>query len=115
MTQAVFRIESLPRSAVEAAAKFYSDYLPQARDALSQESLSQDALSQGMAALAIVLPPAEPDHYDWRLAAIRDLARAHAPMRVNIVSGEDASQIEAVLAYLRDAPGVTGQYLTTHD
>lgn len=66
-------------------------------------------------ALAILLPPAAHDHRDWRLALARDLAREAAPKRVNIVSGHPGEARNAVLRFLADAPGVTGQYLVCHD
>lgn len=66
-------------------------------------------------ALAILLPPAAHDHRDWRLALARDLAREAAPKRVNIVSGRSGEARNAVLRFLADAPGVTGQYLVCHE
>ncbi len=54
------------------------------------------------------MPAAPYDHADWRRAVARDLARAYAPKRVNVVGGND---LAATLDYLAGAPGVTGQYL----
>ncbi|WP_336986994.1 Rossmann fold domain-containing protein [Altererythrobacter aquiaggeris] len=99
--QAVFRIDSLPAEAVEAAALFYAEYVPMARKQLA------DATD----ALAIVLPGAPHDHTAWRRAAAQDLARAAAPVRVNILSGGDDAAMEASLAWLAQAPGITGQLL----
>ena len=59
----------------------------------------------------LVLPPAAHDHADWRRAAVRDLARAQAPGRVNMAAGEDGAALDAARAYLCAAPGITGQYL----
>ena len=59
----------------------------------------------------LVLPPAAHDHADWRRAAVRDLARAQTPGRVNMVAGTDGSALETARAYLCAAPGITGQYL----
>lgn len=101
MNQSVLRIERLPEGALDAAAAFHADWLIRARD----------SLANGCNALAIVLPPAPYDHGDWRRAAARDLARAAAPARVNIVAGADDRAIGATIAFLETAPGVTGQYL----
>ncbi len=100
MSQAVLRVEDLPQGALEAAANFHSEWLEQARS----------MLAHGGEALAIVLPPAPYDHADWRRAVARDMARAAAPQRVNVVAG-DGEAVEHALAFLAAAPGVTGQYL----
>ncbi|MXO76242.1 hypothetical protein GRI40_13575 [Altererythrobacter aerius] len=99
--QAELRVDMLPGPAIEAAAAFHGEWAGKALAMLSGKC----------AALAIVLPPAAGDHGDWRLAAARDLARRAAPCRVNLVAGDDAASIAAVLDYLACAPGVTGQYL----
>lgn len=65
--------------------------------------------------LAILLPAATTGHDDWRRSLARDLAREFAPVRVNIVGGDEPLSREQVLAYLRDAPGITGQYLALYD
>jgi len=57
------------------------------------------------------MPLAPYDHVDWRRAVARDLARAAAPARVNLIAGDDQRAIVAALAFLEDARGVTGQYL----
>lgn len=101
MGQAVMKVESLPDSAVEAASEFHAQHLPQVA-----------ALLAGAADnLAIVLPAAPYDHADWRRAVARDLARAHAPRRVNVLSSDDPAAIAATLAYCDNAAGVTGHYL----
>ena len=94
MAQAVVRVESLPADPQAAAAAFYANppATPEAGD------------------LVLVFPQAEPAHRDWRMAAVRDLARAAAPgARVNAVIDGDGAALAQVLAYLADAPGVTGQ------
>ena len=94
MAQAVLRVGQLPDDPQGAAAAFYANVpaLPEAGD------------------LALVFLPAGAAHRDWRLAAVRDLARAAAPaQRVNAVVGLDEKALAQVLAYLADAPGVTGQ------
>lgn len=99
--QAVLRIEGLPADALDAAAEFHRTWLDQARGALRGEASS----------LVLIMPPAPPDHRDWRRAIARDLARELAPKRVNLVAGGDTDAISAALEYLARAPGVTGQLL----
>ena len=104
--QALLEIGSLPESGLDASAYFATHHLPAAQDMLSNADNR---------ALVILLPAAGPDHDDWRRALARDLARKYTPMRVNVVArGSDAATRET-LAYLRDAPGVTGQYLGCHE
>ena len=105
MAQAELRIDSLPERPLDAAAAFHCTHLDRARE----------RLSAGPDALAIVLPHAPTDHDDWRRALARDLGRAYAPQRVNVVGGSDEAAIVAMLAYLKDAPGITGQYLPLHE
>lgn len=103
--QAVLTIDDLPATALDAAAEFHARWVPEVRTVLEDEETSS---------LAIVLDPAPYDHTDWRRSAARDLARALAPKRVNIVAGRKPEAIAATLDYLRDAPGVTGQYHPLH-
>ena len=100
MSQAVLRIETLPAGALDAAAMFHGEWRGPAHSILGRAD-----------ALVIVTPPAAYDHADWRRTAARDLARAVAPKRVNMIAGSDEQAIQATLAYLAAAPGVTGQYL----
>lgn len=95
------RIQGLPGSALDAAAFFHAARLPQ---------IGQ-ALAGGCEALAILFPPASYDHRGWRLAAVRDLARAYAPQRINAVSGDDPAAIAQTLTWLAGAKGITGQLL----
>jgi hypothetical protein len=97
MAQAVLDCSALPDNALGAAAWFHAEYLPQVA-----------GLLEGAESLVIVMPTALYDHADWRRAVARDLARAHAPKRVNVVGGNG---VAATLEYLARAPGVTGQYL----
>ena len=90
----VVRVGPLPDRAIEAAAAFYASPLPLDKD------------------LALIFPPAPCDHRAWRLAAIQGLARDAAPARVNGVVGSDEQAIAATLAWLDQAPGVTGQLLS---
>jgi hypothetical protein len=90
----IVRVGPLPDRAIEAAAAFYATPLPSGQD------------------LALIFPPAPYDHRAWRLAAVQDLARGAAPARVNGVVGSDEDAIAATLAWLEQAPGVTGQLLS---
>ncbi len=100
MASAVVRIDDLPASALEAAAQFHAEHLPQVRMAIEQAD-----------SLVIVMPFAGRAHAGWSRALVQDLARAHAPRRVNLVAGEDARAIGAAIAWLERSPGVTGQLL----
>jgi len=99
--QAVLRTGDLPTDALSAAAAFHAKW----------PAIVAQEISRGAVSVALVLPPANYDHGDWRRAAARDLARAHAPARVNLVAGDHEGAIAATLAYLASAPGVTGQFL----
>jgi hypothetical protein len=100
MKQAVLRIVGLPGGALDAAAQFHQRELPHVRAALGDAE-----------ALALVFPPAPYDHRGWRLAAVQDLAREAAPKRVNAVAGDDEQAVAKTLAWLEQAPGITGQLL----
>ena len=97
---ALLRVEGLPEGTLEAAAQFHAEVLPQARAALEK--------GEG---LVLVFPPADYTHKGWRLAAIQQLARDFAPIRVNAVTSADETATAAAAAYLAEAPGVTGQLL----
>ena len=99
--QAVLHIANLPEAALDAAAVFHGAPLAEARA----------ALAGACDALALVFPPAPHDHAGWRKAAVADLARAAAPKRVNALAGSDPGAISAALAWLENAPGITGQLL----
>ena len=101
MAQQVLRIEGLPESALAAAAAFHAEWLPKARELAEGDDL------------ALVFPAAPYDHRGWRLAAVQDLARAAAPIRVNGVTGDDEAAIGQAAAWLAQAPGITGQLLGT--
>lgn len=98
MAQAVLDCSALPDDALAAAARFHAEYLPRVAT----------LLADGVESLVIVMPAAPYDHADWRRAVARDLGRAHAPRRVNVVGG---NAVAATLEFLAGAPGVTGQYL----
>ncbi|MBV7259552.1 Rossmann fold domain-containing protein [Erythrobacter crassostreae] len=103
--QAVLTVESLPVSGIAASAAFFSDYLEQAKIMLAAADTT---------ALAIVLPEAGTDHDDWRRSLAGDLAREYTPKRVNVIGAKDQLAAKALIDYLRDAPGVTGQYCPAH-
>jgi len=103
---AVLEIAQLPQNSLDASAAFMQTHLAEAAELLKKPETD---------ALAIVLPTAGSDHDDWRRSAARDLARAYAPQRVNIIGASTAEKVAPLLAYLRDAPGVTGQYLAAHE
>lgn len=96
------RIEGLAQAPLDAAAQFHSLWLSKINDTVARSP------DEG---LALVFGPADYTHRAWRLAAVQELARAHAPRRINAVAGGDEAQVAAALAYLDSAPGVTGQYL----
>lgn len=98
MGQAVLPVASLPPAPLDAAAAFHADHLPRARTLLAKGG-----------DLAIRFPPADHPHRAWRLAVVQELAREWAPQRVNGVEGDDDPATAATLAWLADAPAITGQ------
>ncbi|MDY7097823.1 MAG: hypothetical protein SXU28_06770 [Pseudomonadota bacterium] len=104
--QREYTVADLPEGGLDAHAQLLADHLADIRAILGDEMTQ---------ALAIVLPPAGPDHDDWRQALAGDLAREYEPKRVNIVGADPGHSLTAVLEYLRDAPGVTGHYTQTHE
>ncbi|MCL4673592.1 MAG: hypothetical protein KJZ64_11810 [Sphingomonadaceae bacterium] len=102
--QVVLKVDGLPGDALGAASAFHARHVAAVRD----------AAAKGAASIVLVLQPAPVDHTDWRRAAVRDLARALAPVRVNLVAGLAGARLEGTLAYLGNAPGVTGHYLPLH-
>ncbi|WP_379547476.1 Rossmann fold domain-containing protein [Qipengyuania sp. DSG2-2] len=99
--QIVIETGELPSGALEAAAVFHETIAARVAQA------AQDGASD----VVLALPAAPYDHTDWRRTAARDLARAHAPVRVNVIGGGDAQARAATTAYLAGAHGITGQYL----
>jgi len=100
--QVVLTVASLPQEPLAASAVLHARHLAEAEAMLEGE---------GVTALAICLPAAGTDHDDWRRTLARDLARAWTPKRVNLVGGPGGEARAAALAYLADAPGITGQYI----
>ena len=101
----LLRIDPLPDEALDAAALFHAEVVP----------FVEVMLGQGFGALTLGLNPADHTHRDWRLAAIRQLARKHAPLRINAVAGASDAALEAAAHYFETAQGVTGQYLPVDD
>ncbi len=97
----VLRVGGLGPEPLAAAARFYAEALPAIVAALAEVADH----------LVIVFEPADYTHRDWRLAAVRQLARDHAPIRLNALASEDETAITAAVTYLGTAQGVTGQYL----
>ncbi len=96
----VLEIETLPESAIKAAADFYRDILPGLANAFADHNC-----------VILQLPKATSDHDDWRRSAARDVARAYAPKRFNIIGGGSSGSVSETRAYLETAEAVTGQYL----
>lgn len=94
-------VGTLPAQPLDAASAFIALYLPQARALIEDPAAS---------ALAIVLPPADAAHADWRRTLARDLAREYTPKRANVIAAAPGEGLAAMLRYLSDAPGVTGHY-----
>ena len=97
----LLRVGPLPDGALDAAAAFYADVLPKVRA----------SLSAGPDHLVLVFDPGDHTHRAWRLAAVRELARQHAPVRINALESDEEAAIEAAATYCADAPGLTGQLL----
>ena len=102
MAQRQINIKGLPAGPLDAAAAFYQRELPEILD-------DGDILPQHD--LVLVFEPAGPAHRGWRRAAVQDLARQYAPIRINALESDDEEAIVAALAYLDQAPGLTGQLL----
>ncbi|PLK26577.1 Rossmann fold domain-containing protein [Novosphingobium sp. TH158] len=92
------RIGPLPDGALDAASAFHAAELPRLR-------------SMADPVVTFLFAPADHTHTAWRRAAVQSLARELAPRRINAIASDDESAIEAALAYLAAADGVTGQYL----
>lgn len=97
---AVVRVTGLPAGPLDAAAAFHAEWLPRIRAAIGSDEST-----------VLAFAPAEHSHRGWRLAAVQELARAHAPQRVNAVAGDSEAAIAAALALLDNCQGITGQLL----
>ena len=92
-------VDDLPAEPLAAAGVFHQHWLPHI-----------EALLAGGEDVMVTLAPADHTHREWRRAVAADLARAHTPRRVNVVSGEGPA-LDAFERYLAAALGITGQYL----
>lgn len=99
MAQAVYRVGTLPEAALDASTAFYALHLP----AIAARA------GEGPESLVVIFPATSYDHRTWRRAAMADLARAYAPVRILGLAEGDPSEEARILAYLAAAPGVTGQ------
>lgn len=99
MAQALVAAHGLPETPLDAALDFYQRHVPQIRAAAAGDDCT------------VLFDPADHTHQAWRLAAVQQLALEVAPARVNAIVGKDDAAIAELLAYLADAPGVTGQLL----
>ena len=103
----VHAVGALPAGALDAAALFHARDVPAIRALLAGETAGGHVV--------VVFGPAGHDQRGWRLAAVQALARAAAPVRVNAVQGDDPAALAATLAWLDDAPGITGQLFALAD
>lgn len=92
-------VDDLPAQPLAAAGVFHQHWLPHV------EALLADGED-----VTVALAPADHTHREWRRAIAAGLARAYTPRRINVVAGQ-GPVIEALVAYLAAAPGVTGHYL----
>ena len=104
MAQAIYHADDLPAGGVAAYAAFARDHLGAVEDAIA-------GLGAAGGGLVIVLGRAGDDEDDWRRTLARDLARAHAPVRVNVIAADQDAARDSLLDYLNNANAVTGHYL----
>lgn len=94
----VIRVDDLPEAPLAAAAHFHASIVPA-------------IAAQRAAVVTLVLPAADHTHRGWRVAALGALARVLAPARINAVAGGDAQAQAHAIAFVEQAPGLTGQLL----
>lgn len=99
----LLEISGLPDQPSAAAAEFYAVWLPKAKERLSPPHL------------VLAFDAADHTHNGWRLAAVQNLAREFAPVRVNAISGGSTAARKAGYAYLQAGGGITGQLLALDD
>lgn len=100
---ALYRVGPLPDTALAASTRFHAEDLPRVLALLDPAEAAKN--------LVIVFGPADHTHRGWRLAVVQQLAREHAPIRVNALASDSEAAIAAALSYLAAAGGVTGQLL----
>ena len=86
--QGVVEVVGLPEAPIDAAAQFHAACVPQVRDIMA------------IGDVVVVFEQAGFMHRAWRLAAIQELAREAAPMRVNGIEGDDTPDVSETLAIL---------------
>ena len=97
-------VRDLPEASIDAAREFYRRSVPRVRELLARDWGPYESIT-------LILPPADHAHRAWRIAIVQELAREGAPTRINAVAGDSQAAIDEVTAYLRGAPGITGQLL----
>ncbi len=95
----VVSARGLAGTPLDSAAEFHARFVPLVREAIA-----------GGEAVCIVFDPADHTYRAWRVAAVQALAREAAPARINAIAAADDAACASTLAYLEEAPGVTGQY-----
>jgi hypothetical protein len=100
---ALYRVGPLPDAALAASARFHDEELSKIEALLNPLRSGEN--------LVILFPPADHTHRGWRLAVVQQLAREHAPIRINALESDAETAIAAALSYLETAEGVTGQLL----
>ncbi|MET1755358.1 Rossmann fold domain-containing protein [Novosphingobium sp. RD2P27] len=96
----LMRVGASAKEPLAASAQFYSELLPRVREQLARGG-----------DVVLVFELDDQTHHAWQRAAVQELARAHAPARVNALAGGSEDAIKAAADYLSCAPGVTGQLL----
>jgi hypothetical protein len=99
---ALVQVTGLPEAPLDAAAAFYRDWLPLIEAGLAA---SEDEST------VLVFAPADHSHRGWRLAAVQELARAHAPRRINALVCDAEPGVIAARGLLDVCQGITGQLL----
>jgi len=101
----VLPISGLPHSPLDAAAAFHAEWLPRIRTLIGA---ADDTRNEH---LVLIFPLADHCHRAWRLAAVQELARAHAPRRINALVSDSPPGQRAGQALLERCEGITGQVL----
>ena len=102
---ALIRVEGMPASPLDAAARFYAEVAPR---------VIQCCEAPDGEVVTLLFAPADHPHRGWREAAVASLARTLAPRRINAMVGDaeaDHEAIAATLAFLESSGAMTGQML----
>ncbi|MXO66907.1 Rossmann fold domain-containing protein [Altericroceibacterium endophyticum] len=114
--QEVLRVSVPAGGELQAASAFYDTELPRVRAHLTR--LREQ--SAAAALLVCFIDPAQERvsaQHGWRLAAIQQLARDYAPLRVNGLqenggAGANDAAVDETAEWLQGASGITGQLFT---